>query len=373
MLVLAVCLRTLAAEKVSARRVMSTQFEHKMISSGRNYPSVRLESAHLGDICILLHYGVSLEQIRSFFQWTREELNQRIAELQGEELIRPAAVSYRPTITIINEKEAHHEFAVPRSLITKSADAIQSILPSVRVRYTEIRAFQSIPFQRTSLLILSDVLLDNWQIRNVEQSLFTAPRTPRAGKNYYYAAMQRSPGRESFGIYGNSNTGLGGIAIGLYGNTRERLNLVTASSSQLTEMFGLPVNADPWAFKKELALELANVRTGRDALMQQHVRGLEMLGLVHNGVVQIPILSKTDDDALTAIAQMLTPKLVALLDEYRIDLERRYRQSAYANEITFQEFFVWWYHFFYTAVTNELVARGSIQIPATGTVTYLMM
>lgn len=361
------------SQKPSPDSVLSRQYEYKMISSGRNYPGIRLDSDHLGDICTLLHYGVSLDEIRTYFHWTPEELNHRLAALQGEDLIKLVAPnSYRITITVISQEEAQEQFAVPSPLIATAADAIESLTPSIKVRYAGLKPFQWIPFEQASFLILSDVLLDNWQIQNVEQSLFHAPRTPRAGKNYYYAAMQRSVDLESFGIYGNSYSGFGGIEICLYGNTRENLNLVAAPGAWLAQVFGTPSGGEE-AFRKDLALELAHAANRMGTIPPQHVRGFEMLGLVRDGTVQVPVLTAADDEALGAIAAIFTPKLIASLQEHRAELEQQYRRSRYMDEITFQEFFMWWYHFFYTAVTNELVARGLIQIPPGGTFTYLVM
>jgi hypothetical protein len=184
--------------------------------------------------------------------------------------------------------------------------------------------------------------------------------------------MQRSIGKESFGIYGNSISTLDGIAVCLYGNTRENLNLVTASGAKLAEMFGTPPDGED-AFKRDLALELAHAGNGTGTISPRHLRGFEMLGLTGDGSVEVPTLTTADNQTLNAIASIFTPKLIGLLQEHRADLERHYRRSRYMDEITFQEFFMWWYHFFYTAVTNELAARGLIRIPPGGTFTYLVM
>ncbi|WP_302847319.1 hypothetical protein [Sphingomonas sp. OK281] len=40
--------------------------------------------------------------------------------------------------------------------------------------------------------------------------------------------------------------------------------------------------------------------------------------------------------------------------------------------MSFPEYFIWWYHVFYTDVTNELAHRGMIVMPRNGTLTYLV-
>ena len=47
-----------------------------------------------------------------------------------------------------------------------------------------------------------------------------------------------------------------------------------------------------------------------------------------------------------------------------------YMNSRYAEEITFEEYLIWWYHFLYSEVTNQPERKGIISIPRTGITTY---
>jgi hypothetical protein len=42
----------------------------------------------------------------------------------------------------------------------------------------------------------------------------------------------------------------------------------------------------------------------------------------------------------------------------------------YDKEITFEEFFIWWYHLIYTQATNEMKQKGLLSIPQSGNFPY---
>lgn len=42
-------------------------------------------------------------------------------------------------------------------------------------------------------------------------------------------------------------------------------------------------------------------------------------------------------------------------------------------EITYEEFFIWWYHFFYTKVTDELIKQDVIKSSSRGNQTYITL
>ena len=66
---------------------------------------------------------------------------------------------------------------------------------------------------------------------------------------------------------------------------------------------------------------------------------------------------------LSEIAGLITDELVALLEMHRGKLIRSYRRGGYAREVTFEEYAIWWYHFFYTGITDNLVLKGYITKP----------
>ena len=43
---------------------------------------------------------------------------------------------------------------------------------------------------------------------------------------------------------------------------------------------------------------------------------------------------------------------------------------GYSKEITFDEFFIWWYHFIYTKATNLMAEENMLKVPVGGNFSY---
>jgi len=100
--------------------------------------------------------------------------------------------------------------------------------------------------------------------------------------------------------------------------------------------------------------------------------GLRSLGLIAgDDRVIAPVLSKGDDERLSEIAAAFRPALLQILEAARPSIHAVYGASPYfAEGVAFEEYAIWWYHAFYTAVTDRLIARGSVTTPKRATLTY---
>jgi hypothetical protein len=58
--------------------------------------------------------------------------------------------------------------------------------------------------------------------------------------------------------------------------------------------------------------------------------------------------------------------------EENYSLKEYFASSRYSKEITYEEFFIWWYHFFYTKITEELIKQGIISISTQENQTYII-
>lgn len=106
-------------------------------------------------------------------------------------------------------------------LAEQIADSIISLLPSLKEKYYTTHLSKTIPFDSISFFLLSNVLLDNWQIENVERPYIKTERPFRHGKNYYYAFLESSnDSTDPFGIYGN----MGFAGFSVYGNNQRKVN-----------------------------------------------------------------------------------------------------------------------------------------------------
>jgi hypothetical protein len=135
----------------------------------------------------------------------------------------------------------------------------------------------------------------------------------------------------------------------------------------------LDPHADLKRTQAELARRIVDASRDNKALTGPELRGLSKLGLAWNGKPSIIIFDRTDYQALNRIAATVTGDLVALLERNRTHLMERYSASPYAEETSFNEYFMCWYHFFYNAVTDALKDQRAIDIPPNGVTTYFVV
>jgi hypothetical protein len=261
-------------------------------------------------------------------------------------------------------------------MVEATGHLIADKLPAIRARAEKIPAIRRTGFSRNAFLILSDVLLDNWQIENVETEFLKAERPLRDGRRYYYAVFEKpaSQKSEAFGIYGNTGLILGNVQFGMYGNRRYNGGtLFSMSQDDLVRVFELSPQAD---LKTELAAVLQRVvafaRKGEDHLSAGQKEGLTKLGLLQNGELRATLFSGAESIELGDVASLFKSDLLDLLERHRAKLQSMYARSPYPEEVTFNEFFMWWYHFFYSATTDWLARKGLLEVPSSGNVTYLV-
>ena len=125
----------------------------------------------------------------------------------------------------------------------------------------------------------------------IKEYLKKENRPQRHGKNYYYSLMEnKATNREVFGIYGNQYEEKGDITINIYDNNRIGITLDNSTNK----------------------------------------------------------ISKSDNEILKEIAANFKPKLITIFNKETAYIKKTYQITGYENEISFEEFFIWWYHFIYT-------------------------
>jgi hypothetical protein len=66
------------------------------------------------------------------------------------------------------------------------------------------------------------------------------------------------------------------------------------------------------------------------------------------------------------MATHFKPVLINILSNEIDYINQIYEVSGYIDEISFEEFFIWWYHFIYTKATDILAENRVLTIPKEG-------
>ncbi|WP_299324505.1 hypothetical protein [Parasphingopyxis sp.] len=362
----------------ASAQLSSENFEFKQISSGENRPGISLD-ALTQDIILALYSGDTLADLANRGEHNRADIDARVEVLVAEGLAteQPDA-SLSLAFPVMTLAETPQSMPVSPALIDDSVALIVAHLPEVRTAYAQLAGFEHVSFEESSLLILSNVLLDNWQINGIEADILGTERPSRGGGNYYLALMEKSgPEEEAFGIYGNHFTLLDGLALGLYGNRRYSgpANIITLPDTEtLTARLGPDADVSSAAVRQRLAETLRALhRDPAHEAAAGEIALLRQFGLIDaDNRVLIPIFGMATYEALSDMANAFRPELAALLQAHLPELRSHYERSPYATHgVSFEEYFIWWYHLYYSRVTDALAERGEIRIPAAVNTTYL--
>ncbi len=382
-----ICLLLLFSSAYSQeiKTILESEYEAKMISSGKNYPSISLRKNNLDDISILLHHHVPIEDIRKYYNWSDSIFQTKLEMLLKEGLIKKDdKYDYLPTTMVITLQEGEILKEEAKIFTDSVSDMIIEILPEIKKEYTKLKGFKHIDFSRASLFILSDVMLDAWQINNVEKTFLKAERTSRNNMNYYLSFQEKrnNDKREAFNIYGNSSRMYGSILsivigkamnFGIYGNERNGVNFNTLTKKQLQEWFGMKETESINPFKKKLLRELLKLSNNPDyKIRDTYKQGFNKIDMMEGDILTIPVFNLRDNKKLNKIANLITDNLIELFERNRNILVKNYQNSSYYNEITFEEYFIWWYHIFYTEITENLISKKHIKRPSTGVFPYII-
>lgn len=304
--------------------LLGRKFQRSMISRGDNVPDFSIKKDSADFLLVYLHKDKSLSEFKKDTKLDDETVNKTIALLKSKDWLAEKNGKLKPTVFIATTEDSKKLYHYAKPISKQIADEIEKELPNIKAEFSKTDMAKKQNFEHWSFLILSNVLLDNWQIFEMEKNFFKRPdgqeynRPLRHGK-YYYASIEEigEKGREAFGIYGN----------GVMSFSDEKMIAVYGNNRYSTDYYQKLQSSD------------------------NHI-------------------SNDDDRILTKMAQDFLPKLLTVLEKNRQYAEKVYRKTGYSQEISFEEFFLWWYHFIYTQATNEMNNRGLLIIPPNGNFDY---
>jgi hypothetical protein len=291
--------------------------EQSMISSGDNFPDFNPAHDSTDLFLISLHKHLPISEFKQKTNFSEDKINRIITFLESKNWLHQVNNQPLTSVFIADAKDGEQLLEYARPMASEITTAIKGNLPSIKEKFLKTSISKNQSFHEWSFFILSDVLLDSWQINSVEsQFLKQANRPERNGKNYYYSIMEKSSEqREAFGIYGNQTETIQDKSISVYGNNRAKLVISKPDHK----------------------------------------------------------ISGPDNLIFDSIARDFLPALLTILEKNRTQAEIVYKKLGYSEEITFDEFFIWWYHIIYTQATNLMNEKKMLVIPESGNFEYELL
>lgn len=285
-----------------------------MISRGDNFPDFKIKKDSLDKFLFALHKGFSPKDFQEYVKFSDEKMTSSIALLESKNWLHKVNNQYKPTVFIADAKDGELLYKYAKPISGKITKSIHKNLATIKKQFSKTEISKKQDFQMWSFFILSDVLLDSWQIDNVEKEFLKQDDRPlRNGKHYYFRITENTNQQiESFGIYGNQTEQIEGRYVSVYGNNRDHLKMAVSEN----------------------------------------------------------LVSIADNETFDKMVKSYLPELLKILEDERGYSKKIYVQLGYDKEITFEEFFIWWYHLIYTQATNEMKEKGLLTIPESGNFPY---
>lgn len=308
--------------KRTLKDITNSTFEIKQISKGNNNPDIDISKDRLDLFLIALHYQISINEIEKYFNWDNSITKKNADLLIKNGLLKENNGVYIPTLGAFPIEKGNVLIEKSKKIASEIADSIKIIIPKIKDIHSHMDISKNYKFYDLSFFYISDILLDMGQIGNVEKEFLRKTRPLRNGKRYYLAILEKDTTKntEPFGIYGNQGLKNNDtIYIGVYGNTRTKSNI-------------------GWNDYENKNIHYFN--------------------------------KKDFDIFYNQMPKVFLPTLIDILEKDKPYFKNIYTELGYDKEITFNEFFIWWYHFIYSETTNKLVKDKIIKVPKRGLFYY---
>ena len=304
------------------KNITNSTFEIKQISKGSNNPDIDISKDSLDLLLIALHNKIPTQEIAKYFNWDNTITEKNTDLLVKNGLLKRKNNVFIPAMGIFTLETGNILIEKSQKIANEIADSIKIIIPKIKNIHAQMDISKKYSFNDLSFFYISDILLDMGQIGNVEKEFLRKERPLRNGKRYYLAILEKDTTKntEPFGIYGNQ--GLKNddtIYIGVYGNTRTKSNI-------------------GWNDYENKNIHYFN--------------------------------KKDFDIFYNQMPKVFLPTLIDILEKNKLYFKNTYTELGYDKEITFNEFFIWWYHFIYSETTNKLIKDKIIKEPKNGLFYY---
>lgn len=326
----------------------------EVASSSADSPSVDLEDPLNAHVCVEFGRGLAVSEVAERLHVSPSALQIRVDAMARAGLLRPDKPgSYMPTFPTIRRADVAWFQQIDRPLVDRVVRLVKGRKEELQTRFLDMLHLDPAQGRSLSLLLFGDVLFDRWQVRNVRKSFLPGYPPPRDGKLFYLVASEDATGRRA--------------SLGFYSHTEERHDGI------LVVTFGNGRSLDPFpAQDPERATHLLDSYLAFGRGTSPAPPELEHLGFVQSGKSAVSVVPRSAYTRLPDITNDFTDELLRALNDDRPKIHAAYEASRYGREVAFQEFALWWYHFFYADVIDQLTKDGIITVPAVGHATLIV-
>ena len=253
---------------------------------------------------------------------------------------------------IAQSNKSSLKFEIDPQLVEQITNLVVNNIDTIKIEYSKTEGLRCHPFAPASLFVLSDVCLANWQLENINQSIF---------KTAYSNGLTSENSRN---IFEQRTEKIGKYLFGIYGNRLCNINFSSLDKRTIQSVFGISPENSLEKTKEHLLDELIQYSVEYSYRLPQNlIDGFNELGLIHREIMSTPVLTNADNNALFNIAGIITVDLISILERQQSKVKSSYAQRSRKQDISYQEYFNAWDKSLVKEATNMLVDLGYIKIP----------
>lgn len=121
-------------------------------------------------LLVALHKDIPVSDFQTKMGFGREKMDGLLRFLEGKNYLHRVDGRNEPSIFIAADDDGRRLFECALPIATEVVDAIKASLPSIKEQFSRTCMAKGRRFDDWAFFILSDVLLDNWQIDTVERA-----------------------------------------------------------------------------------------------------------------------------------------------------------------------------------------------------------
>lgn len=337
---------------------------------------IDLNQKNMKEIILLLHNRVETEEIIDHFNIKKDDYDLIINTLYGEGLLKKSTDGkFIPACMVINSENEKEIRKVAGEFGSKISEIIIDRYQKIRDSKKIIPAFAQESFEHASIFILYNVLLDKWQIKNIEERYLRAEPPQRSGNRYYLLIHQIDHEARSnkLSLMDNWCAEYKDYYFCTLGDVWNGFNLANISRDKLITDFGMNQSQDYDAFKENLISNLFISQKGSiHSAPPDYSNQFQKYGIIKNNRLSLTRISSRDNKALFEIAEIITDDLINYLNNQRPRLVKHYLQSIYKEETSFREWSFWIYKYMITEAANNLIEKDYIKITDNNMFNYVI-
>ncbi len=271
----------------------------------------------LKKLLVLLHNRVPESEIKNLLGLNNIQYQEKINQLFGSSLIKKKEDgSFVPTCMIIdtiNQRELKNIASPIGKLV---AEIVIDRLPLIKSLYLKFlmnnsqkgKTLTGFSFDEISLFLLSNVILNEWQLKNIQEK-FIKSHPPSRERDNYYAALFQLDNYNSINVF---------------------LNRSILNDNYLKKFYSKIIKENDFVYPSSY------------------------------NYIKIPY-EKKYEKLFENMASIVAKDLIENLEKKKPLLVKYFLNSVYKDEISFREWLMWVYQFIVTEATEYLIKKDIIK------------